>query len=126
MKYPIWERFSPEARRAAATAEYRATGLLPNRCRRTTRGPLACPLGVALNDMGIGAPWGGQWGSPSSDEMAHVRRVAYRGIKADARQFIDDWDSGKIDPADLPALLEIDNALGTERGDRGAPEGETR
>lgn len=115
MRYAIWRRFSPEARRAAATASYAPceTGVpIP-------RSPAGrCPLGEALAASGHPALPG-----PSSYDVVRyglgVRSYerSFRARQREAQRFIRDWDTGKIDPADLPALLEVD-AGGTGRARR--------
>lgn len=109
MKYPIWVRFSEEARRAAATATYE---IIVNDGKALLRADgFCCPLGVALNVDGPRPHYVGglPWGSPGVGEVA----VAL-GLLGDeervAKRFIHDWDAGRVDPADLPALLGVAGA----------------
>lgn len=105
MRYRIWERFSTAARRAAATAAYGVD--------RTTTPEGCCPLGVAMTVDGVD---GRDWTCPPIAEVAGAltaddladgwggRRAA---IEQDAEAFVRAWDGNEIDPADLPALLEV-------------------
>jgi len=106
VKYPIWEKLSPEARRAAATAKYvHGTG---GGFGRTVNG--CCPLGVALRHDGIPIPtrwaWMRDWATPGSVAVATALGKA-PGDLDQACRFIQDWDGGKIRPTDLATLLEV-------------------
>lgn len=107
MKYPIWARFSLEARRAAATAVYAPTvgkDLVP----RTVGN--SCPIGVALRADGHRVPAGyADAGSVMpGDPSAGMLYAVFRGhARRSADAFMAAWDMGDIDPADLPALLEV-------------------
>lgn len=101
MRYRVWESFTDEARRAAATARYPngiSTGFA-----RTVEG--CCPLGVALRTDGTGHPKGGAWHSPGSLLVALALGDA--SLNDSAAAFITDWDGGKIRQRDLAALLEV-------------------
>lgn len=110
MKYRIWKRFSPEARRAAATASY-LTGH-----RVTVEG--CCPLGVALRAERAQHPWTltFDWTALSGDEVADALvdpdcegdwDEQRQAVTDAADDFAGDWDAGRIDPADLKNLLEV-------------------
>lgn len=107
MKYVIWERFSPDARRAVVAAKY----------VKGTDGGFArtaqdcCPLGVALAADGLPQddvarcvmPVG--WDYPGASSVA--RAFGDRALVAEAARWINDWDGGKIRPGQLAALLEV-------------------
>lgn len=97
MKYPIWRHFSPEARRAAATAVYYPT--VAAGFARTAQG--CCPLAVALAVDGHD----GHRLTPGGRLVARLLRDA--ALVAPASRFVNDWDGGKIRRADLPRLLEV-------------------
>lgn len=106
MKYPIWEKLSPQARRAAASAKYvQGTG---GGFARTAEG--CCPLGVAFQHDGVPMTysWGPErrWDYPGALEVA--RALHDDGLRDPAARFINDWDGGKIRPRELAALLEVD------------------
>lgn len=106
MKYPIWAKFSEQARRAAATATYAATAgvLVP----RTVDN--SCPIGVALRADGHRVPAGyaDAGAVMPGDPSAGMLYAVFRGhARRSADVFMADWDMGEIDPADLPALLEV-------------------
>ena len=113
MRYRIWERFSPEARRAAATAAYEVQTGVRGRC--TVEG--SCPLGIAMTADRIPSPTGEVWwSSPEAFDIADAfteddiepgwehRRA---DIRSEALAFYRDWDEGRIGPTDLLAVLEV-------------------
>lgn len=110
MKYAIWSSFSLEARRAAATADYCSGRVTPDGC---------CPLGVALRAANVPLPgWLGAWTAPNENDVSEALVDAFddrdgwaaesNAVCDRAAEFIADWDAGKIDPADLSSLLEVE------------------
>jgi hypothetical protein len=94
VKYPIWRKFSQEARRAAATAEY-----VIDQFPRTPNG--FCPLGIALNRDGLPAPR-----CPEAYDVQKALTLSDYGYREAAR-FISAWDRGDVDLDDLPALFGV-------------------
>jgi hypothetical protein len=71
VKYRVFEKFSPEARRAAATATYDARDNEDH--RRTADG--CCPLGVALNHDRVRHPYGmSRWIAPMPALLSRATR----------------------------------------------------
>jgi len=92
-----------EARRAACDAEYwlRRRGRI-QRVRRTT--DWACPMGVALQAANLS-----RVRMPSGNDIVRALRLARGTATAQsAHQFVDDWDTGVLTPADLPVALGVD------------------
>lgn len=111
MRYSIWSKFTPEARRAAATADYRA-GARRGRMPLTSDG--SCPLGLALR-----VDAGGWSTRPGPGTVATalwqlagrpLSLVLYADAILEARAFQRDWDAGRISPAALPDLLGVTDA----------------
>lgn len=100
--YKIAEYLTDEAKRAAAKAEYTR---LDGDYRRTD--DWQCPLGVALETMGVPAPAvESRWSTPGYDEVASA--LDNPDIEDAAQEFIDDWDENVID--DLAAALGLADA----------------
>jgi hypothetical protein len=105
-RYAIARLLPVEGRRVAVEAEYEPMWITGE--HQALRSDGWCPLGLALRDID---PYISE--SPASDQVAEVIAVdaplpRYERVMAAARHFICDWDSGRITPADLPAIFEVD------------------
>lgn len=110
-RYAIADWLSPEQKQAICAARYEYEHPMAKR-------PLAdgayCPLGVLYRDgladycMNPSAPDGEAFALQYSRAVKFLDTPMLRQVTASAQAFIDDWDAGRIPPADLAIALGIE------------------
>jgi hypothetical protein len=107
VKYGIWLAFSPDARRVAATATYRRIG---RGTRRRTTPEGCCPLGLAMRADGHGWPTCPAAGTVATSLTPNIDAThdEYQRTYLAAAAWMAEWDTGRIDPPELAALLEVE------------------